>query len=61
VTFWNGTQVPHIVRTAVAGILGPGHQAMRDAGIEAIETLGQVVGTAGFRLQAFVQHRFQPA
>jgi glycerate kinase len=24
---------------AVAGILGPGHQAMRDAGIEAIETL----------------------
>jgi glycerate kinase len=24
---------------AVAGIIGPGHEAMRDAGIEAIETL----------------------
>jgi hypothetical protein len=24
---------------AVAGMIGPGHEAMRDAGIEAIETL----------------------
>ena len=29
----------HVPVVAVAGTLGPGHEVMRDAGIEAIETL----------------------